>query len=710
MTRHQEDEYTMDCLEGFVDDPLDARKKHDNDDSTSWTAVQKYSETSDESDTEEDGHLFRLSEDSYSILFIAKPNSRPFRFAVVVLIMQLLVLILAVSDMERENSGNLFYPPIDVSLAVAIAQYVSLVVAGLTQVDVFISLEALIVVGYAPSITERFPGATKAKWIVSNVLRLMVGVFTFFAIFLTIVTSDNVLTIFKDFAALQFITEFDNIAFWLANFGYFGSSAKRAAKHTQQIELPRARGGKQWQSWYAITFTVFVMLFGLSFIRRRQRNGYYLLMRSAKSLTVNFGDEIYDFDKKITFDFASTSRNLTRFNETAPPVFQYAYFSGSYKINLHAFDKHDDRPIYYERGGKECRKDPTCGMFYYCQNVRAWVFTVRALNNALKEKGENRCKWGWLAQSAETAAFRLEDVPAMGWKIWTGLVTDTDTLMITNDECRQDSDCNFHGECRNDGESGRTCKCEPGWLGKKCEVEKSYCPDLMLTAYGESSMAYREIGPYELLRGKDGNALMFYNRPAYAQVSELGGCASDKFYELYLYTGRRWYVSQWCNEDPSRFFEENDYLHAYWDSILEGTTYYFSEPTTSLSGTNLAMFEVASSGSKRKNVPFAEHTPVKDSYECVDVGCQKDDAVCGAYGICTPSPDNTTSTCLCDTLFGGRLCQIDPEEPYAHNQYTSWRNGNYTESEYTNLFWENQTKELDTIKMQLAGETKFPSP
>jgi len=314
MTEHQEDEYTIDCLEGFVDNPLDARKKHDNDEA----AVLKCSESSDESDTEEDGHLFRLSEDTYSILFIAKLNSRPFRCAIAVLIIQLSVLILAVSDMKREHSNHLFYPPINVSLAVAITQYVSLVVAALTQVDVFISLEALIVVDYVPSVTEKFPAATKVTWILSNSLRLLVGVCTLFAIFLIIAMADNVMNIFKDFAALHFITEFDNIAFWLANFGYFGRSVKRAAKNTQLIEFPRANISRQWLSWITITVIMALLFSGLTYIRIRQIRGDYLIMRSAKSLTVHFGDEIYDFDEIPTFDFASTSRNLTRFNETAP--------------------------------------------------------------------------------------------------------------------------------------------------------------------------------------------------------------------------------------------------------------------------------------------------------------------------------------------------------------------------------------------------------
>jgi len=503
MSGHQEDEYTINSMDGFVDEPLEEEDKHvnekkkeemdksmfaheedeeifvdeptmegeeehGNDGMTSGRAVQKYSGRSDESDTEEDGHIFRLSEDSYSILFVAKLNSKPFWCAIGVLFIQVLVLGLAVYDMARQNSGHLFYPPINVSLAVAITQYVSLVVAGLTQVDVFISLEALTVVDYIQSVTVNYPGATKTKWILSNGLRLMVGVCTLFAIFLIIAMADNVMSIFKDFAALHFITEFDNIAFWLANFGYFGRSVKRAAKNTQLIEFPRANISRQWLSWITITVIMVLLFSGLTYIRIRQIRGDYLIMRSAKSLTVHFGDEIYDFDKNNTFDFASTSRNLARFNETAPPVFHYAYFSGSYKINLHALDKHDGRPIYYERGGKECPNDPTCGRFYYCQNVRAWVFTVRALNDALQEK--DKCKWGWLAQSAETEAFKLEDVPAMGWKIWTRVMTDTEALTITNDECRQKSDCRLHGTCGTDGE----CSCFEGWQGKKCDVEVPY--------------------------------------------------------------------------------------------------------------------------------------------------------------------------------------------------------------------------------------------
>jgi len=158
-------------------------------------------------------------------------------------------------------------------------------------------------------------------------------------------------------------------------------------------------------------------------------------MCSANSLTVSFGDEIYVFDKNTTFDFDGAKRDLSQFNEAAPPGFQYAYFSSSYKINLDTLDKHNDCFIYYKRGGKECPNDSTCGMFYYCKHVKAWVFTICALNDALREKGEDKCKWGWLAQLAKTAAFRLEDVPATGWKIWTGIVMDTETLAITNEKC-----------------------------------------------------------------------------------------------------------------------------------------------------------------------------------------------------------------------------------------------------------------------------------
>jgi len=223
--------------------------------------------------------------------------------------------------MKRENSDHLFQPPINVSLAVAITQYVSLVVAALTQFDLFTSLEALLVVNYDQSVTEHFPGATKAKWILSNVLRLIVGILDLFAIFLIIAMADNVMNIFKDFAALHFITELDNVAFWLANFGYFGTSVKKAAEQTKRIEFPRANIRRQWLSWYDITTTVVLMLSGLNVVRIRQFTGYYLMMCSAKSLTVNFGDEIYDFDESITLDFNSAKRDVSRFNETAPPDF-----------------------------------------------------------------------------------------------------------------------------------------------------------------------------------------------------------------------------------------------------------------------------------------------------------------------------------------------------------------------------------------------------
>jgi len=217
------------------------------------------------------------------------------------------------------------------------------------------------------------------------------------------------------------------------------------------------------------------------------------------------------------------------------------------------------------------------------------------------------------------------------------------------------------------------------------------CRELRLIYYGESSKDYVEAGPYKLLTDEGGKAVTFYDRPTYLYDLDYKDCVW-----LFLYTGRRWSDTEWCDEqeDPRMVFAKKNNtrgLHAYWDDMLQGdNTFSFSEPSTSVSGTNLAMFQFSSSGSKRRHAPLAEHTPIKASFECVDVGCQKDEAVCGDYGVCTPSPDNTTYTCLCNDYFGGQLCQIDPHETYAYNQFSSWCTDSRFENEYTDLFWKHQ--------------------
>ena len=205
-------------------------------------------------------------------------------------------------------------------------------------------------------------------------------------------------------------------------------------------------------------------------VRIGQSNGFYLEQTLSPTLAVWFNDDKFAVPTDTHFMFKGTTRDLNSYNVTDPPELNYAFFSGNYEVAYkedgNLLERHAQRPIYFERNASHCRTDPACGMFYYCEEITAWVFTIQALGSALKEI--DKCKWGWLMMSAETKEFNLDDVPS-NWRVWTGVIQDTH-LSVTEDRCKFDSDCSLNGVCDNGH-----CRCEPGWSGKKCNVETPFC-------------------------------------------------------------------------------------------------------------------------------------------------------------------------------------------------------------------------------------------
>ena len=51
-----------------------------------------------------------------------------------------------------------------------------------------------------------YPGATRRKWVLGNACRLLVHLASILVSFVFIVQTDEVIDIFKDFAAIQFVT------------------------------------------------------------------------------------------------------------------------------------------------------------------------------------------------------------------------------------------------------------------------------------------------------------------------------------------------------------------------------------------------------------------------------------------------------------------------------------------------------------------------
>ena len=85
--------------------------------------------------------------------------------------------------------------------------------------DVVDSLEVFLI-KYNETILHDYPDATRTKWILSNFLRFIEGIAGIAVAMVFIVQATDVLDLFLDFTAVLFVSDLDNVAYYIANKGY----------------------------------------------------------------------------------------------------------------------------------------------------------------------------------------------------------------------------------------------------------------------------------------------------------------------------------------------------------------------------------------------------------------------------------------------------------------------------------------------------------
>jgi hypothetical protein len=133
---------------------------------------------------------------------------------------------------------------------------------------------------------------------------------------------------------------------------------------------------------------------------------------------------------------------------------------------------------------------------------------------------------------------------------------------------------------------------------------------------------------------------------------------------------------------------------------------WFSELTSSHTGTGLQMFEVRDSYATGARTSYGIFIVSQGSFECLDVPCSDDEDVCGRKGKCekkdfqskVPQNKNATMTlnyCNCSDYFGGLYCQFNPYSRYAAKHYQEFNANasagplqNPSPYEYQALYWE----------------------
>lgn len=224
-----------------------------------------------------------LGENIYSLLIVSPTYSWPFIFCCGVYVIKIAILIILLSDISfRSERPNILVE----ETKVTIVKYCLIPVAVAMQEDMIYSFYFFANAIYSPKILKICPAATKDRFLYSYFLRTIDGILSLFANYFTmLITTDRVLSVFLNFAALQFLYSIDDIFYELVTQGFFGEYLQDYSQTCKQITLKRRLGksnktvmGCLRMSWmdsvfYCASILVCVVIYALVSIGGNDESG-----------------------------------------------------------------------------------------------------------------------------------------------------------------------------------------------------------------------------------------------------------------------------------------------------------------------------------------------------------------------------------------------------------------------------------------------------
>lgn len=251
-------------------------------------------------ESEDEVEEIALPRDIFSLLFVSSITSLGFLYSFCFYGVQLGIHFLILYNLLRDApEKNPLKVPLSVETDVIAAQCFALLVSVISQEDMLTSLN-MIRVAYNSDILDSFPAATQPKWILSNAFRFSEGILSVAVSFIFIVQSTEVLELFLNFAAMQFVSMLDNIGFQLAHDGYIAGSLQAvtrkimkkvrfATKESVQLFNTKKTMPSAWILRTLFVMTTIGLYVGWFLIRIQQANGYYL-NQVCQTFNVRFGD------------------------------------------------------------------------------------------------------------------------------------------------------------------------------------------------------------------------------------------------------------------------------------------------------------------------------------------------------------------------------------------------------------------------------------
>jgi hypothetical protein len=367
----------------------------------------------DDDEKEDENDPITLPESTHTLLFTEPINSNSFFGAFVIAAMSVLCLLLALMDNPWGEFRNVI--PANVNTAVKVAQYCSIFIALLMEEEIPTALFLLRTIP-RQYFKSKLPELKYEKFVCSCLLRIVSGYLFLLNVLLILVQASDVLEIFYDVLALQFLQQLDDIAFSLARMSVLSKSMKEATnKKYFKVEFNKSKLGQSKKISAFLKGVYFLnlvgLLTGMVTVTMRQRVGHY----TCNDITVKFPDgELWE--EAVVKSPGGGYEKM---------ILIYPYFNGVYEKEgmLHK------RPVYVEQKKFDGTSfdteapvdallplEPKLGArFEYCKSLKAWIFTHENIRKS--ERDGSECGDTWLLRSGETEVYDIEQVQG-SWQIW----------------------------------------------------------------------------------------------------------------------------------------------------------------------------------------------------------------------------------------------------------------------------------------------------
>jgi len=198
-----------------------------------------------------------IDEDTFSIIMTSKVKSRGWFFGYGTLYFQMILILLILGGYFRLSEDSTpFDAPISVKPEVRTGQYFAVILSLLSQQDILSAIDALIAFrSLSPAnkdsgfyrllvddndADELEESKECETWflraILPNCLKLIQGLSVLFVSFIVIIKSVDLIALLRDFSALYFLSEIDNIVFRVASRGYFGEDLQTRTEKVKHVK------------------------------------------------------------------------------------------------------------------------------------------------------------------------------------------------------------------------------------------------------------------------------------------------------------------------------------------------------------------------------------------------------------------------------------------------------------------------------------------